>query len=678
MRVYEHGYCYIESVDEFPNFIGCNDIFLDFETSSGSPKEVSTNPWQHCSIAGFAITADDCKTAYYFDWIKFPALRKAATNWLQAVLTHADSWINHHVKYDAHVATNYMGIVLPPHLQLVCTIVRAKLVDSDRVTRGGYGLDTLCKDWLEHDISVFEKRLQPYLGKANKDYGKIPGDILGRYACVDVIENRLLSYEINRRLPEHCSGVAATEIGVTRQLFLLEQHGLRFDPNELMLEQLWTINKLCQLDDELTRIVGRPINVKSSADCQELLCGHYGLPIAKFTTEVEEGEEGNASFDKHALKLYASDPYAPQDVISNITMQRKLLQRNSLYFVPWLEYAPDGILHSEYNQTVRTGRMSCKSPNAQQIDSFIKNLIKPRKGYSLFSTDASQIEFRFIVHYIEDAAAIAAYNADPDTDFHQFVADLCELLRKPAKTINFGTAFGEGKKKLISQLASDEGIIAAIKKEIDDLGLKHPSEEKVEFTRRITARGESIYDKYHATFAGLKATAKLAESVCKSRRLGYVKDDYHAYGYVTNIYGRDRHLPYCVGGRTNWQDRDPLDKAWLAFPTLNQSSAADLMKERYVELMDALYGTDIASVAVVHDEILLEVPDEIVTDSRFTRDVVGLLESPKCNLAVPIRWSAGYSNTSWNDASTPLREGGKSDVLKYDKRDCERFSWINA
>ena len=54
---------------------------------------------------------------------------------------------------------------------------------------------------------------------------------------------------------------------------------------------------------------------------------------------------------------------------------------------------------------------------------------------------------------LDSAAPISeAYQEDPKTDFHQIVADMAEIDRKEAKTINLGLFYGMGKAKLQNEL----------------------------------------------------------------------------------------------------------------------------------------------------------------------------------------------------------------------------------
>jgi DNA polymerase-1 len=541
--------------------------------------------------------------------------------WLGETIHVSDYWINHNVKYDAHVCTNEFGIV--PACNLICTQTLAKLIDSDRITRGGYGLDALSKSWLGEDISKYEAALQPYL-KRNKDYGRIPPDILGEYGGQDILTNRRLWGYIAETLAEQCYNVRDTEIQLTRRLYQMERNGLRVEPQQLRLAQLQLLNRMSQIDDELTQIVGRSFRPHVNEDCFDVLCTQYGLPILAYTKDDDGEETGNPSFDKAALVMYEAHPQAPPGVVQCIREFRQWSQIDSLFLTPWQELVVDGYLHSSYNQCVRTGRMSCSDPNAQQLNDFVKQLILPKPGYKFISADYSQIEFRFIVHYIKDERCIKAYHENPDTDFHIWVAQMCGIPRKPAKSVNFGIAFGEGKKKLTKQLSMQEDLVAGIRTHIKALienGQLAPERETDTFQTLASRKAESVLATYHASLPTLKPTMRDVERALRAK------------GYVYNMYGRRRHLPIHV--------------AYRGFNTLNQSSAADLMKERFVELCNQIDGTPIETQACVHDENLLQAPAEIVDDARTLRDIVGCMETLTIPLRVPVRASIGTSGENW-------------------------------
>jgi DNA polymerase-1 len=634
---FDNGVKLIQSQDELPNLVGAKDVFADFETSSGHPKLTSLNPWKNCGIAGLGVTVDKAKGAWFIPDEFLP------TDWWQDVLDNCERWINHNVKYDAHVSANCRGVL--PACAIVDTLTLAKIIDSDRIMRGGYSLKALSKGWLHEDIEQYEARLQPYLHN-NKDYGSIPVDILAEYGGQDVITNRRLWHYEDSQCPDQCRDVWNTEIELTSVLFDIERNGMCVNKAELQLTELKLLNRMQRLDDELTELVGSSFRPHVNEDCYDILCNQYGLPVLGWTNEDDPTKKSNPSFDKKTLAKYAAHPYAPQDVVSRIQKYRKINTQVSFFVRPYQEHQVDGRLHPSYNQCVRTGRMSCKEPNSQQLDELAKRLIHPSEGYTFLSYDYAQIEFRTIVHYIKDPVAIAAYAENPDTDFHDWVAGMCAIKRKPAKSVNFCMGYGGGKNRLISMLATNMDLVGSLKKGVDKL----VTEGKIEKERAMQVfemlcrqRAEKVFNTYHATLPSLKTTSWRAEAALKRK------------GYVFNACGRRRHLPEKAAHR--------------AFNTLNQSLAADIMKERTVALAKACKGTPIRLIASVHDETLLEAPNEIANDPRTTRDIVDILEHPGVDLRVPIRVSYGRSTGNWRDASkidVPIdRSDNQADQLAW-------------
>lgn len=640
MITFDNGGRIVESVEELPTFENVHTLYADFETTSGSPQLTSTDPFHHCDVAGIALTGDKIPGSWYVPvghhtGNNLP--RESVEAWWLEVLNGAGMWCNHNTKYDAHVSTNCMGV--RPDMPMRCTMTRAKIIDSDRMR---YGLSDLSLDWLAENISVFEEQLKPYLNR-NKDYGAIPIDVCGEYACQDVLTVRRLDWYITAQMPEQCQTVADVEDKLTRIMFDVEQTGMLVDPQQLKVVEYQLLSRMNDIDAELTKIVGRSFRPHVATDCFDVLCNQYGLPVMAWTEEDEDYEgnqvpAGNPSFDKHALMQYAVHPYSPPGVVPLIQEYRVLNTLNGMFVTKYQELEVNGRLHPSYNQCVRTGRMSCKRPNAMQLSTAAKKLIIPGEGYSFMSCDFSQIEFRFIVHYINDEDAVQAYNENPDTDFHAWVASVCGISRKPAKTVNFLIAFGGGRKTTEKALALNMELVGHLKAKVDQLVAdeKIKEEESLEVFNMLCAeRASKVYDIYHDTLPSLKRTARRAESAAKMK------------GYVFNAYGRRRKLPE--------------HRTHIAFNTLCQSSAADLMKERMVAVADMIEDTPVSMIAQVHDSLLFRMPTEVADDPRTGRDIIGMMEHPPLQLRVPIRCSIGTSNVNWAEASR--NEGS----LQYDQ-----------
>jgi DNA polymerase-1 len=580
---------------------GAKYLYLDFETTSGNTKLDALNVWKDCYIAGACVTVDDCPDAWYV-----PVCHHRGGNlpwepvykWLEEVVNSCGTWVNHNVKYDMHVFSNNLGVEV--NCKVTDTLAHAKILNSDRMR---YGLDFLSRDWLSHDISHHEKVMKPYL-KDNKDFGWIPADVMASYGTDDVFVTRKLHRYLQDNISAECKFVCDLEDKIAMCLYHIERSGMNINVTNTMLTQLKTLHRMSTIDDELESLIGYSIRANSDEDCFDVICNAHGLPVIAYT------DNGSPSFDKHALRSYMAFPGAPVEVLKLMLEYRRLATFNGTFLSTYLERNIDGVLHPSYNASVRTGRMSCSKPNMQQLMPEAKELVEPREGHILISCDYSQIEYRTIVHYIKDPDAIEAYNKNPDQDYHMWVADLCGIKRKPAKTVNFLMAFGGGKARLINALSVDPDVVESI-----------DTTDVSEFNRLAKARGNDIYNTYHAKLPGLKRTSREAEMLCRQR------------GYVRNLYGRRRHLP--------------ADHARKAFNTANQSSAADLMKERMVALMEAGYEV----IGSVHDELIITMPKEQYTEDT-QKDIARILEKPSINLRIPIRVGIGASTKSWLDASS--------------------------
>ena len=88
----------------------------------------------------------------------------------------------------------------------------------------------------------------------------------------------------------------------------------------------------------------------------------------------------------------------------------------------------------------------------------IRSLFIPEEGCKWGCFDYSQQEPRLVAHYalkfgLPSVNTIAdSYDNDASTDFHRIVADMAQIPRTQAKTINLGLFYGMGKAKLQAEL----------------------------------------------------------------------------------------------------------------------------------------------------------------------------------------------------------------------------------
>lgn len=637
MRELERGMFLVETVADLQVVVAAlagRDIgFLDLETTSRNPKLKSLNPWHHCWIAGFAISAgidEDIPTFYIPVGHEATLFSRDCNLPMDAVLacikTVAESWkiwVNQNIKYDMHVLWIQTGWCPDCTVEDLATV--AKIHNSDRFL---YNQTVLADEYAGYSIKAYEDSLEPYKVD-NQDYGRIPVEVMTPYACMDVKSVRVIWNTLNRLLDSELDYVRQMERAVTRVLFDVEKEGLHVNPGDIKVQRICTGHELLLRSDRLANEIGFPgFNVGSSKDMNEYFVNRLGLPVVKWTNEDDDDKVSNPSFGKEAMTEYLVHPRAPVHIVKEILAVRKLSKFHSAFLTPYDTLSIDGDVHSSYTQLIRTGRMACKQPNAQQLNKLAKTLIIPKPGHSFLSVDQSQVEFRVIVHFIKDERCIAAYKNDMDTDYHQWVADMAHTSRKVAKVINFLIAFGGGKAKLLLALVKDPTLVGGIKEEADMMAAAGAPAQEVEeyFNKKAGKLAEEVYNNYIAALPTLKRTSYAAGEAARLQ------------GYVRTLYRRRRHMP--------------PNRSHIAFNSAVQGTAADLIKDNLTKLGPLCKQAGVSISAVVHDSVLFHGPHNVVESEDFLREVLSIMEKPTpiVPLRVPIRCSYGYSRNNWAEA----------------------------
>jgi hypothetical protein len=131
--------------------------------------------------------------------------------------------------------------------------------------------------------------------------------------------------------------------------------------------------------------------------------------------------------------------------------------------------------HRSEQGGTKSFRFSYSNPPLQQMPSrdeelapLIRRVFLPEEGEFWSEADASQQEFRFVVHYAAQrnlakaAQAGELYRLNPNTDFHQLAATWTGLDRKSAKGVNFGRLYGMGLRAFAAMIGKPEDEARAI------------------------------------------------------------------------------------------------------------------------------------------------------------------------------------------------------------------------
>lgn len=180
-------------------------------------------------------------------------------------------------------------------------------------------------------------------------------------------------------------------------------------------------------------------------------------------------EKGKPSLDKNLLSFLKSSyplvkEYANWKIaITKVSDLEKLIESVNL----------DGRIHASYRQMgTDTGRLSCASPNLQQVNrgADFRSKFIAAPGYTLVVADFSQIELRVAAELSGEERMLEAYKAG--RDLHTETASLLTNVpleevtkeaRTSAKIANFGLLYGAGPATLRKQAMTEYGIDMDIK-----------------------------------------------------------------------------------------------------------------------------------------------------------------------------------------------------------------------
>jgi DNA polymerase-1 len=227
-------------------------------------------------------------------------------------------------------------------------------------------------------------------------------------------------------------------------------------------------------------------------------------------------------------------------------------------------------VHATYWQLgAATGRFSCSDPNLQQMPrtaGFRQCFIAP-PGSRLVIADYSQIELRVMAELSGDPRMLAAYQAGED--LHTLTAALLlnkamdqvtRAERQAAKAVNFGLIYAMGAE-----------------------GLQSYAQHSYEVTLTLE-EARSFRERFFAAYGGIaewQQQIREALPLTESRTLS--------------------------GRRRQWVE-PPRIAALYNTPV--QGGAADIIKRALGLLPQALEGTGAVIVGTIHDEILVEAPDD--------------------------------------------------------------------
>ena len=603
---------------EFPDLRKADEIAIDLETRDPDLKKLGSGSITgNGEVVGIAVAVDGYKNYFPIAHGTGPNMdRDKVLKWFKDVCESPATKIFHNAMYDVCWIRN-LGIKI--NGLIVDTMIAASLIDENRFS---YTLNSL--SWLY----LSKGKNESLLNQAAKERGldpkadmwKMPASEVGAYAEEDAaLTLELWNYFKRIIIEDELQDIFNLETDLFPCLVDMRFLGVRVDVSKA--NQLKTV--MAVKEENLLQ----QIKIETGVDTQIWAARSIEKVFQKLNLPYDVTEKtGSPSFTKNFISKHN------HPVVRMIAEARKINKVSTTFIDTILKHEHNGRIHADINQirsdeggTV-TGRFSYSNPNLQQIPArdpdtgpLIRSLFIPEEGMKWGTFDYSQQEPRLVAHYAlrfgYDTAQVIAdsYENDPSTDFHQIVADMAQIERKEAKTINLGLFYGMGKAKLQNELGVS-------KEKADELFNQYHSQ--VPFVKELmTGVMEAAQEKGRIkTLLGRRCRFPKYEPILRGSDWGtFVPAQDH--DTILELQKMGPHeldedgkvlLDANLKPKKNYWYRNPIRRAFTykALNKLIQGSAADMTKKAMVNL----YKEGLIGHIQIHDELDFSIESDAQAD----------------------------------------------------------------
>ena len=618
---------------EFPDLRKADEIAIDLETRDPDLKKLGSGAIiGNGEVVGIAVAVDGWKGYYPIAHGEGPNMdRKKVLDWFKDVCKSPATKLFHNAMYDVCWIRN-LGIQI--NGLILDTMIAASLIDENRFQ---YSLNSL--SW----VYLKQGKNEALLNKAAKERGLDPKADMWRLPAQEVGSYAEKDAELTLKLWQHLKKIIIEDD--LQDIFNLETDLFPCLVDMRHLGVRVDIEKANQLKTALAvkeENLIQQIKIDTGVDTQIWAARSIEKVFQKLNLPYDRTEKTDSpSFTKNFISKH-NNP-----TVLMIAEARKINKVRTTFIDTILTHEHKGRIHADINQirsddggTV-TGRFSYSNPNLQQIPArdpetgpLIRSLFIPEEGCKWGTFDYSQQEPRLVAHYalrfgLPSAQVIAdSYLEDPTTDFHQIVADMAQIDRKEAKTINLGLFYGMGKAKLQNELN-------VTKEKSDELFLTYHN--KVPFVKQLMNKimNASQAKGQIKTLLGRRCRFPKYEPVLRGSDWGtFVPAEDHERMEELKAMGpflkdsEDKIITDKDGNkRKNYWHGNPTRRAFTykALNKLIQGSAADMTKKAMVNL----YKEGILGHIQIHDEL------DFSIESQGQADKIKKIMEQAVDLKVP-------------------------------------------
>lgn len=391
--------------------------------------------------------------------------------------------------------------------------------------------------------------------------------------------------------------------------------------------------------------------------------------------------------------------YADEDPFLKLWVQLEQTAKLSQFF----EGLKSQRIHPKYSTLVRTGRTSCSGPNIQQLprEGGFREMVVASPGHVLLTVDFSAIELRTLAAVCEKTfgfshlAEVFRKRVDPHSftaaefgdmsleTFLQLPKHERKPLRQKAKALNFGIPGGLGAKSLVAYAKQSYGV---------DMSLEEAENFRQKLVSKVYPEMELYLreDPGRILAANLRTDPQTVERMLPAATLGaarrivlgkFTKPTGEPYlpTFVSKVWevlrglNRNPDLGASLENRVHgealfrklfWCSVETTTgrrRASVSFSQARNTPFQGLAADGAKLSLWRLYREGFRTVAFVHDEVVVELP-EAADHSAAADRVVRLLVSSMSEVMdsdIPVEVEFSLSRRWWKEAEEVRSEDGR-------------------
>ena len=490
--------------------------------------------------------------------------------------------VGHNITFDAKFIKHHFGVTL----YSVYDTMIAEVVISGGLFAGKRGVTAL-KDVVARRFGV-EMNKHEQTGFV---WGQPLTEAQKKYASDD------LKYlpEIYRQQQEEIKHLNLEEIidiemRCIPAMVWLELSGISFDAEKLESLKVNLLERKAQAQSKLYKAFGTsklnfssPFQIRRALKSIGIIVEDASVDsIMDMKVKAIKGTLKQGTVPKQSILFGKDSELTPLEILDAITeyKESEKLLNTFVGKLPTYVHLKTNRVHANYRQLgAKSGRMSCSAPNMQQQPSRRlpewRTIFTAGPGKVMVVADYSQAELRILTELSRDEHFINAYKNGEDMHqltaskiYHKPLAEVTSKERQICKAVNFGLSYGMSWNGLQRRLKTDSGI------------------EITEDEAKATVNGFFTAYPWVAEYLNNIAKAGLRDLQVRTKAgrlmLFEAPKDESEEGSIQRL---AKNLPI-------------------------QGLCADIVKVALGNIFLRLGNTEVKLCAVVHDEIVLEVPEQ--------------------------------------------------------------------